>query len=351
MTDPSHIAFDPRQLSTAAETLFDEQTNETLLARVDVGGVLQWQCALTKSGAALDPDIAFPIYSVTKTFLAALVAILVERGRLTFDQRLMDIFPEIQIPGGEQITLRHLLRNESGIRDYGPLPSYKHAVRSAPATPWGESRFLAETLPLGLAFVPERGWEYSNTNFLLLKKVIEKYYQASFAEVVQLEICKPLGLTHTVVMETFASSTNLLPGYSGLFSASADGELVDVRSCYNPGWVAHGLIASSTGECNRFLYQLLSGQFIKSVILNDLMESVAVPHTHPYFRKPSYALGLMCDPDFPLGPIYGHNGSGPGYSVSAFALPRDGLCISVCSNSDDYLAEGVLFELLMNIGK
>jgi D-alanyl-D-alanine carboxypeptidase len=49
----------------------------------------------------------------------------------------------------------------------------------------------------------------------------------------------------------------------------------------------------------------------------------------PRWRKPGYGLGLMGDPESPWGPLWGHNGGGPGYRASAFHASDLGL--SVCA--------------------
>jgi len=59
----------------------------------------------------------FRLASVTKQFTARAIMMLVERGRLSLDQTLIDVFPEFA-PVGRHITLRHLLTHTSGIVAY-----------------------------------------------------------------------------------------------------------------------------------------------------------------------------------------------------------------------------------------
>src|SRR5262245_32750754 len=91
----------------------------------------------------LSPETVFPIYSITKTFTAIWVLRLVEIGSLRLDADVRQWLPELSLPPA--ITLRHLLRHTSGLRDYGPLPEYQEAVRTRPAHPWTRQEFLDAT--------------------------------------------------------------------------------------------------------------------------------------------------------------------------------------------------------------
>lgn len=333
-------------LTKRTKELLAREPTPALIARLDVAGELKWRGAFTKDGTYLDRDTTFPIYSITKTYIATLVAKLVEQRKFSFESTLKDLLPEIPLEANTNITVRHLLRHDSGIGDYGGLPSYRTDVKNTPSMPWNEERFLNETLPYGLAFPPGKGWAYSNINYLLLKKMIEKFYGSDFPTMLAREIAAPLALHHTKVVSSPSDFSDLLPGYSEYFSSETAKESVDVRNIYHPGWVAHGLIASNTEEVNQFYNALFQSRIVSREILQEMQGAVSVPHPHPYFERPCYSLGMMCDPDFKLGPIYGHNGGGPGYAISAFILPQRMLCLIVCCNGDKASSERVLFDLL-----
>src|SRR5947208_2297609 len=77
-----------------------------------------------------EADAIFPIYSITKTLTAICVLRLVETGSLRLGDAAQQLLPDVNIPA--TITLIHLLRHTSGLRDYGPLPEYHDAVRTSP---------------------------------------------------------------------------------------------------------------------------------------------------------------------------------------------------------------------------
>ena len=76
----------------------------------------------------------FPIYSITKTLTAICVLRLAETGSLRLADAARQWLPDVSLPTA--ITLTHLLRHTSGLRDYGPVPDYHEAVRAHPDRPW-----------------------------------------------------------------------------------------------------------------------------------------------------------------------------------------------------------------------
>ena len=75
----------------------------------------------------LSPETVFPIYSITKTLTAICALRLAELGSLPLDADVRQWLPEVNLPAA--MTLTHLLRHTSGLREYGPLPEY-HEARS-----------------------------------------------------------------------------------------------------------------------------------------------------------------------------------------------------------------------------
>src|SRR3954467_630279 len=90
--------------------------------------------ALLPVTGGLPSAAIFPIYSITKTLIAICALKLVESGSLRLDDPARTFVRDVDLP--ESITLAHLLRHTSGLRDYGRLRDYHDAVRSHPSKPW-----------------------------------------------------------------------------------------------------------------------------------------------------------------------------------------------------------------------
>lgn len=296
---------------------------------------------------------AFLAYSITKTFTAALVLKLRDEGRLSLEDPLARWFPRIS--QAERITLRRLLNHSAGIPDYGGSRAYHESVRSSPSRPWSFDRFGAETFEKGLAFEPGQGWKYSNPGYMLLKRILEDVAGASYREIVSERIARPLELARTFVPESIEDLEALAPGTS--CALAPDGSPHDVRQHYHPGWVSHGVVASTSSEIVRFFDLLFRGQFLSPDSLHQMKELVPVPMENAAgdsslrWRKPSYGLGLMGDPASPWGPIVGHNGGGPCYSASAFhAVDLGGASVCVMGAIEEsFQAEDIAFEVLAHL--
>lgn len=297
---------------------------------------------------------AFLAYSITKTFTAALVLSLCEQGRLSLDDPLARWFP--RIAQAERISLRRLLNHTAGIPDYGGNPAYHDSVRSSPSTPWSFDRFAAETFARGLQFEPGEGWGYSNPGYMLLKRIIEEVAGISYRDLVSERIARPLELRRTFVPESIEDLGSLAPGLS--CALAPDGALRDVRQHYHPGWVSHGVVASTSSEIVLFFDLLFRGRFLSPKSLDQMTELVPVPVESPSgsatddpslrWGKPGYGLGLMGDPASPWGLILGHNGGGPCYSASAFhAVDLGGASVCVMGAIEEsFKAEHVAFAVL-----
>jgi D-alanyl-D-alanine carboxypeptidase len=298
-----------------------------------------------------DDEPEFLVYSITKIFIASLVLKLCEEGAMRLDDPLARWFPRID--RAEQITVRRLLNHTAGIPDYGGSAAYHASVRAVPSMPWSFERFGAETFDKGLWFEPGDGWAYSNPGYMLVKRIVEQVAGASLRNLVADQIARPLGLLRTFVPESVEDLATLAPGVS--HALAPDGEPRDVRQSYYPGWVSHGVVASTSSELVRFLDGLFQGQFLSHTSLARMLELVALPGAEAdrYRGQPSYGLGLMGDPGSRWGLVVGHNGGGPCYSASAFhAVDLGGasICVMAAVEESVQAAEEVVFAMQEYLG-
>ncbi|MBD1851844.1 beta-lactamase family protein [Cyanobacteria bacterium FACHB-502] len=303
--------------------------------------------------ASIPDEPTFLAYSITKTFTAALLLLLQEEGRLSLEDPLVRWFPNIA--QADCISLRQLLNHTAGIPDYGSLQAYHEAVRTSPSVPWSFDQFAAATYEQGLLFAPGTGWAYSNPGYLLLKRIAEAATGISFRNLIFNHIVRPLGLRQTFVPESIAELTSLAPAFSR--ALAADRTARDVRHFYHPGWVSHGVIASTPAEIVLFLNAVFGDRLLPGHCVEEMaiLTPVPMPDTSnspqaesPRWVKPSYGLGLMGDPASGWGLVLGHNGGGPGYNTSAFHAPELGgvsVC-AMCAVEQSIQAEELVFAVL-----
>ena len=158
-------------------------------------------------GIPNEPATRFGIGSLTKTFTAAAIAILHERGLVSLDDTLGKFIPGF--PHGGEITIRHLLAHSSGVPDYHSLPDY-HARRARPTT---LAEFAAWIGTKPLDFRPGEKDSYSSSGYALLADVIERASGLTYAEFLRRNIFEPLGMTETGDLTERTKVPGLATGY------------------------------------------------------------------------------------------------------------------------------------------
>jgi len=154
--------------------------------------------------APIDARTNFRLASCTKQFTATAIMLLVQDGKLRYDQTLTDIFPEFPAYG-KSITLRHLLNHTSGLQDYETLMvsgdrggerrwTEAHQIRD------GEVVALLEQQKTTL-FPPGTKWSYSNSGYVLLGAIVAKVSGETFGDFLHRRIFGPLKMEGTIAYE------------------------------------------------------------------------------------------------------------------------------------------------------
>ena len=150
----------------------------------------------------IDAQTNFRLASFTKQFTAACIMLLVHDGKLHYDDRLTDIFPEFPAYG-KAITIRNLLNHTSGLPDYEDL-----MMKQYPNTPEEKIPQIHDAAVLKILeqetsgrFAPGSKWEYSNSGYVVLAQIVEKVSDKSFAQFLQERIFAPLKMNHTLAYE------------------------------------------------------------------------------------------------------------------------------------------------------
>jgi len=156
-----------------------------------------------------DPDALFKIASVSKLYIALSIAKLVHEGQLSLEKSLADYLPELKdrIENADKITLRMMVEHRSGIPNY----TSTHLYWVTPKETADEN--LALVLDKPASFEPNQDYEYSNTNYLLLDRIIERTLDYPTFEYIQDKILDPLGLEHTYASIEDVNIDDVMSGY------------------------------------------------------------------------------------------------------------------------------------------
>lgn len=248
----------------------------------------------------------FVIGSSTKMVTAQLALQLVDEGRIELDETVDRWFPEA--PSAQEVTVRHLLRHQSGYADYlelGAVTAQLHKV-------WAPQELLELATAAPRLGLPADGVAYySNTNYLMLALIVEAELGVSWSEAVHARIAEPLGLETLAYAGDLGDAATVVVGLHDDLDAhkySVDASL---------GFGAGGLVASAE-DVLEVLRAVRSGALLSADLQAEVMEGVDFEIAG---FGGIYGLGVMCvDMPEDLGGmrVCGHQGGIPGFTSSPF---------------------------------
>lgn len=217
----------------------------------------------------------FRVASITKSFVAAVVLQLVGEGRLSLDERVGQVVPDLLPKADAAITVRELLHHMSGLYDFASdwrwFEPYFHGD---PGHRWTPHELLGFARSHPLRFRPGSRWQYSSSNYVVLGLIVQAVTHKSIAAELRQRLFVPLGLRETTFDVGADTGPALAHGYTLRLN-----QLTDVTRFSPSAWWAAGAIVSSAGDVASFYRALLRGRIL-SPRLTAAMESV-VPTGEP----------------------------------------------------------------------
>lgn len=172
------------------------------LAIVSREGIMYLQTWGKKDVADASPvttDSIFRIASMSKTFAGTAAAMVVHDNQQSWDTKVSDLFPQIQIgtkSSSRDITLKHLVSHSTGLMPH----SYSNMLDDGVAFEMIRERF--NQIPTVCS--PGECYGYQNVIFSLIADVVEASTGSSYERYIEEEIFRPLGMqTASVGMDPF----------------------------------------------------------------------------------------------------------------------------------------------------
>ena len=155
------------------------------------------------------PDALFKIASLTKLYVAVVVAKLVGHGQLSLDGTVAAYLPHLatKIDNADRITLRMLVQHRSGIPNYTDAQDYPW---HNPGLPAGD--VMAIISGQSAVFEPGTRHQYSNTNYYLIGEII-KTLGHDYGHFIRQDILDPLNLSRTFISVDQVETDDLMSGY------------------------------------------------------------------------------------------------------------------------------------------
>ena len=285
------------------------------------------------SGAPVDENTIFRFGSVTKEFVAVAILQLASEGKLTITDPVARWYPGITSAG--TITVADLLGQVSGYRDYYPL-DYVDEEMSQPIT---VEEIVRRYGSFPLTAPPRTRWEYSNTNFAIAGRIVERTTGASLQAYMKRSIFDPSKMMRTAFDEPPREDPDRSVGYNSFFGEPPHEEPFEA-----PAWLnGAAALAGTASDLVRFDVALMHHTILDEPSFGRMMTEGVAAGT-----PTGDGLGVS------VYVLNGHRVAAHGGNVIGFAsydllAPDDDVAVAVLTNSYEAPAGAIARRLLRTV--
>jgi len=299
-------------------------------------------------------QVLMPNGSAGKKLTALLAAMLEYDGLLNLDDTINTWLPESllsQIKNSDEMTLRQLLNHTSGVYDYlddDIILNFFEAIQNDTDSLKTDSFALQFALNQPAYFLPGKGFEYSNTGYLLAGLIMDIVLGQHHSTAMRDRIFTPFSLEASHYGGVEKSLGDIIPGYY----TEDDGNVINTKSWYENIGVADAPLVSNAEDMAQIL----------KVIISD--ESLVIPEIKEILFGESSLINTPDGDFYGLGifkttlngkTVYHHNGLEIGYSTTNIYIQESQTSITAffncggsdeCENQTDTVIAKVLNNLL-----
>lgn len=311
----------------------------------------------------VDADTIFPTGSTGKAFTVADLAILVDQGKIAWDDKVIDRLPGFQMYDAwvtREMTIRDLLVHRSG------LGLGAGDLMFVPRTSLSRAESVRRLRYIKPATSFRSGFAYDNVLYMVAGQLIEAVTGETWEKFTAEHLLKPAGMLNTTSDEDkrFATADRAYPHArmnGGLRGVGAQ-EVLDERDELGRNAAPAGGLAVSANDMSRWLrIQLAGGKLVDSdahlfsaasqeqmwtpLVFEDIHpRPEPLKATQPMFD--TYALGWDVR-DYRGAKIIWHGGAVFGFLTGVVLIPEKHVGFSIEINSEDgEIINGLMFELL-----
>ena len=273
--------------------------------------------------------------SVGKTFAAATALQLIKEGKIGLDDKIEKYLRRepwfARLPNAKDITVRQLMNHTSGLVRYEFKDQFTKDLTANPEKAWTPAELVSYLLDEKPPFEAGKGWDYSDTNYIVLGMIIEKVTGRKFYDEANRRLLKPLKLTDTIPQDG-PRLKGVVQGYAGPNNpfGGTDAMLVNGKFAINPQfeWTGGGYV-STPHDLARWAKMIYEGKAFSADLLPQVVDGVAAPMLG---RESKYGLGAIIR-KMSVGTSYGHSGFFPGYMTDMMYFPEDRIAVAVQVNT------------------
>jgi D-alanyl-D-alanine carboxypeptidase len=226
----------------------------------------------------------FRIGNVTEAITTTLLLQLVDRGKISLDDKLSKWYPSL--PHAGEITVEMLATSTSGYVHYVNEQSFLDAYHADVFKTWTPDEIIQYGVSQPLEFPPGTSWTFSDTNFVLLGEILRKVGGGPVSEQIQQRILGPLRMRDTQMSTTTEIPSPVLHGYTGERGVWED------ATYWSPSWAPYtGDMTSNLADLKRWATALGSGSLLSESSRAQQVAPTTVglgPLTEQFF----YGLGV-----------------------------------------------------------
>lgn len=260
------------------------------------------------------------IASVSKVLTAALVLKLIDKDKLSLDQKVNTILPTFPYDG---ITIKMLLNHRSGLPNYAYFADDRKIWNRTMLTNQDVLNLLAKH-KFGLYFRPDKKFGYCNTNYAILALIIEKATEMNYRDAMQKFIFNPIGMKNTYVFDYKKHKATASQSYKGNNVLYGFDFLDDVYGDKN--------IYSTPRDLLKFDLATYSDDFLSP----DLVKQVFKGYSYENKGVKNYGLGIRLHEWETGEKVFYHNGWWHGNTSSYVTLKQDTVTMIALSNRFSY---------------
>jgi CubicO group peptidase (beta-lactamase class C family) len=282
----------------------------------------------------IGPNTSFRLASLTKQFTSAAVMLLSERGKLSYDDYASHFLPEFSTHA-RHVTIRHLLHHTSGLPDYEELflatgildtdyPRSSKRLRSSfePSSK-DVTKLVGDKM---LRFAPGDEWEYGNSGYVALARIVETVSDRSFAEFLEENIFLPLGMGDSFLYDRAQPPSGAALSYTAKDSTFEDIDYTPLNAVYGQDG-----IYSTASDLMKWYSALGCRRVVKAPSLTEAFASGEVS----IGAKTGYGFGWFVGNSLSLRRV-AHTGSWAGFRNLIAYYPEHDFTVFALSNFDGF---------------
>jgi CubicO group peptidase (beta-lactamase class C family) len=311
----------------------DLVSGSVLLARGDEVLAKGYGLASREHNVPNCPKTRFLLGSLTKSITAVAIMQLQESGRLQVGDPIIKYLPDY--PGGDRITIHHLLTHTSGIKNYHSLPG---CVEKS-TLPLSTAEKVAWIQAEPLQWEPGTRFEYSNSNYMLLTRIIERVSGKSYEGFLQDRVFGPAHMRDSGVGAHRRIVVNSASGYS----RDQSGKPARPPHYRDPSFDAgSGSVYSTVFDLLSFAKALRSDKFLSE----DSVKQMFSVHARDD-REGDYGYGWFVAEEFGRKVVYHDGGTGGFMTILKYFVDEDVVVIALLNQ--DFIIADELFDRLSAI--